>query len=143
MSAERPIPERVSVLVVDDDLALRLLLALLLESAGYRPVAVGSVDRALERLVADGADVVVTDLAMPGRSGLELLAALHAKRIDVPVIAMTGSDDDELRRVAVALGARAVLRKPFEPDQLYAAVAAALADAKRAPGRMARIAAAP
>ena len=126
MSTESPHRGRPRVLVVDDDVQLRIALALTLEAAGYAPTAVGSVDRALDRLAEDGADLVLTDLVMPGRSGLELLAALRVVAPGLPAIAMTGSDDD-LRRQASALGARAVLEKPLAADALTAALGAALA----------------
>jgi CheY-like chemotaxis protein len=112
------------VLVVDDDLACRVLAALLLEHAGHSPTAVASVERALERL-AD-ADVVLTDLNMPGRSGIDLLALMQERRLAQPVIVMTGSDDDALIARTVELGATAVLRKPYGIGELEAAVDGAL-----------------
>src|SRR5690242_6627608 len=101
------------VLVVDDDLACRVLAALLLEHAGHSPTAVASVERALERLVDAEVDVVVTDLNMPGRSGIDLLRLMRERRLSQPVIVMTGSDDDEPIARTVELGATAVLRKPY------------------------------
>lgn len=115
------------VLVVDDDEGSRSLAAMLLASEGYRPTTAGSVERALERL--GGVDVVLTDLLMPGRDGFELMAVLRERRPRTPVIAMTGSDDSELVRRALALDACAVLAKPLVPDLLALALADALADA--------------
>ena len=115
------------MLVVDDDLACRVLAALFLENAGYSPTAVGSVDRALERFDEDGADVVLTDLLMPERSGLDLLLALRERRARVPIVVVTGSDDAVLLELAVAVGAHAIVHKPYGAAELAAAAADALA----------------
>jgi CheY-like chemotaxis protein len=123
----RAVP-RPTVLVVDDDLPLRVLATITLARAGYSPVAVGSGVRALERFAAGGVDVVVTDLLMSGVDGFDVIRALRATRAAPTVLAMTGSGDEAAAR-AIALGARQVLRKPFDPDELPAAVAAALENA--------------
>ena len=117
---------RSRVLVVDDDLASRILVAILLEKGGYSPTAVGTVSRALERIESEGTDVVVTDLIMPGRGGLDLLASLRERAWHTPVIVMTGSADEELAGRALELGAEVVLRKLYLVEQLHLAVAAAL-----------------
>jgi CheY-like chemotaxis protein len=107
-------PDRAArVLVVDDDPALRNMLMLLLEREGFEPTAVADVDRALSSLAGLTVDAVVTDLIMPGRSGLVLLAELRGRHPAVPAIAMTGSESPALREAALVLGARVVLRKPF------------------------------
>jgi DNA-binding response OmpR family regulator len=117
---------RTRVLVVEDDLACRILAALLLERAGYAPTAVATVERALERLEHEGTDIVLTDLQLPGESGLDLLLALRERRSATPAIVMTGSDDAELVSRAFELGATTVLRKPYSPEWLRAAAGAAL-----------------
>jgi len=117
---------RARVLVVDDDLASRILAALLLEKAGHSPTAVPTVKRALERIDDDGADLVLTDLTLPGESGLDLLLGLRERGSHTPVIVMTGSDDVELMARALDLGARAVLRKPYSSQWLEAVVGEAL-----------------
>jgi CheY-like chemotaxis protein len=117
---------RTRVLVVDDDLGSRILMAIMLEKGGYSPTAVGTVSRALERIESDGTDVVVTDLIMPGHGGLDLLESLRERACDTPVIVMTGSADDELAGRALDLGAEVVLRKLYLAEQLHLAVATAL-----------------
>jgi CheY-like chemotaxis protein len=124
-----PVPsvdQRIRVLVVDDDLSCRVLAAILLEKAGYSPTAVASVDRALERIWEGGADLVLTDLAMPGLGGLDLLERLLERSDSTPAIAMTASDDEQLVSRALELGARGVLHKPFSPELLRALVQVAL-----------------
>jgi CheY-like chemotaxis protein len=117
---------RMRVLVVDDDLANRIFVAILLETRGYSPTAVGTVSRALERIESDGTDVVVTDLLMPGRGGLDLLESLRERACDTPVIVMTGSADEELAGRALELGAETVIRKLYVAEELHLALAAAL-----------------
>jgi DNA-binding response OmpR family regulator len=112
------------VLVVDDDLSCRTLAALLLQLGGYEPVAVASVERALERLDELQIDAVLTDLNMPLESGVDLLLALRARRSAVPVVVMTGSEDEVLIARTRELGARSILRKPYSADELRAAIAA-------------------
>ena len=118
--------KRARVLVIDDDLASRILAALLLEKAGHSPTAVPTVKRALERLDAEGADLVLTDLMLPGESGLDLLLGLRERRSRTPVVVMTGSEDVELMARAIELGAKAVLRKPYSSEWLEAVVGEAL-----------------
>jgi CheY-like chemotaxis protein len=118
--------QRPNVLVVDDDLSLRVLATIVLARAGYSPVAVSNGLRALERIADGGIDVVVTDLLMPGLDGFDLLIALQTTRVGPPVVAMTAEDDDVAAR-ALSLGARAVVRKPFKPEELTEPVARALA----------------
>ncbi len=119
---------RARVLVVDDDLASRILAALLLEKAGHSPTAVPSVKRALERIDGEGADLVLTDLTLPGESGLDLLRGLRERGSCTPVVVMTGSDDVDLMARALDLGAKAVLRKPYSSQWLEAVVGEALGD---------------
>ena len=69
---------RARVLVVDDDLASCILAALLLEKAGHSPTAVPTVKRALERIGSEGSDLVLTDLMLPGESGLDLCSGCES-----------------------------------------------------------------
>ena len=119
-------PDRSRVLVVDDDLTLRIFTTIVLAREGYSPTAVGNVPRALERVAEGKVDVVVTDLLMPGLNGLDLLRALRSARLTPPVVAMTGSDEGDLVGRALALGALLVVRKPFTRETLVAAVQYAL-----------------
>jgi CheY-like chemotaxis protein len=123
---------RPRILVVDDDLGSRTLTAIVLTEAGYSPVSVPTVARAVERLAAADVDVVLTDLLMPGVGGLELIRILRTWADAPPVVAMTGSDDDELVAAARELGAAAVLRKPVTIDALADAIGAALGNRRAA-----------
>ena len=117
------IPDRPTVLVVDDDLSIRVLTTIILARAGHSPTAVAAPPRALERVAEGGVDVVLTDLQMPGLDGFDLLHALRAMRPAPPAVVMTASADEESTARALALGARAIVRKPFALEELTAPIA--------------------
>jgi len=114
------------VLVLDDEEVVRQLIAEILVRAGYVVEAVGEAAAALARLAAEQFDCVVTDLVMPGLSGLELLRRVREHDHGLPVVVVTGQGTDENLARAVELGATAVIVKPFTHAELRAAVAAAL-----------------
>lgn len=118
------------ILVVDDNHLIRALLHLILEGAGYLPVAVESGALALE-IAADAApDLCVVDEAMPGMLGSELIRALRRSRdpriARVPVIGISGRAGAE--RELLAAGATAFVPKPIEERAILAAVRAVLGD---------------
>lgn len=110
------------VALVDDDDDLRAATAQLLTLHGMivRPFADGAA--ALAAIGADFAGVVVTDVRMPGLSGIDLFRALHARDGDLPVLLVTGHGDIPMAVDAIRAGAWDFLSKPFDPDALVAAV---------------------
>ncbi|MCS6898044.1 MAG: response regulator [Nitrospira sp.] len=103
-----------SILIVDDEEPIRTLLRRILEEDGHRvrEAATGTVALALYR--EDPADLVITDILMPERDGMDVLLALTREFLDAKVIAMTGVNDEQpLLRVAKLFGARQVVKKPF------------------------------
>ena len=114
------------VLVAEDDWDMRELIVTSLRADGYDVTAASDLDRLGESVGVDtGPDAValiVTDNRMPGCTGLELLTALRAARWETPVILITAFGSAETHRHAAALGATAVLDKPFPLDQLRALV---------------------
>jgi signal transduction histidine kinase/CheY-like chemotaxis protein len=120
------------VLVVDDEADARDLFTSILEAAGARVSAAGSAADAIASLVENRADVMLSDIEMPGEDGYELLRQLRADaRIDAaPVaVAVTAHARAEDRRRALDAGFAAHLAKPIEPDDLVAAIAAAAGQA--------------
>ena len=116
-----------SILVVDDEQAVRELTVEILRQGGHRPHGVESVRAALELLEQKPFDLVVSDVAMPELTGFELLREVREHRPELPVVLMTGgSDDHERISRAVELGASALIFKPFSHAELNEAVAAAL-----------------
>jgi two-component system response regulator AtoC len=106
------------VLLVDDEENLRLALKTYLRKQGYDVVVAGDVEAALAECAKDAFDFVVTDIRMPGRSGLELLSDLRVKHPATTVIVMSayGSVDQALE--AIRHGAYDYVAKPFKPEEL-------------------------
>jgi EAL domain-containing protein (putative c-di-GMP-specific phosphodiesterase class I)/CheY-like chemotaxis protein len=100
------------VLVVDDDPGVARSLQRLLSGAGYRVVVAGDGRAAAEALSRDAFAVIVSDIEMPGMSGVELLQAVRDRELDVPVILMTGAPTIDTAMEAVSLGALQYLTKP-------------------------------
>ncbi len=105
------------ILVVDDDESLRDSLALVLGAEGYEVSRASSGDAALERLEAVAADVVLCDLRMPGRDGLELLPELARCCPEATLILMSAYGTEELALEAMRRGAYDYLAKPFPPSE--------------------------
>ena len=112
------------ILIVEDEEKLRRVLELQLASAGYETDKAGSAEEALR--VADNADLVLTDLRLPGMDGLELLGRIRRRNERTPVIVMTAFGTVESAVEAMKAGAVDFLLKPFSLDHLTAVVAKAL-----------------
>jgi signal transduction histidine kinase/ActR/RegA family two-component response regulator len=115
------------ILAVDDEDDARDLLSLVLEQAGAQVESVGSVAEAIRALEHEWPDVIVSDLAMPGADGYELIArvrSLESQRGSrVPVVALTAYASDDDRDRVLAAGFRAYLVKPAEPRDLVRTLA--------------------
>ena len=115
-----------TLLVADDDPGLRESLQRALTRAGYRVVLASDGRAALEQLQGGGVDLVVTDLKMPGLTGLELLRAIKAIPLDLDVILLTAFGTVEEAVSAMKDGAYDFITKPFRGEQLLKVVAKAL-----------------
>jgi two-component system response regulator MtrA len=113
------------VLLVEDDEALRETLALVLRASGMTVTEVGDGRSALDRFEADGADVVVLDVMLPGIDGFEVCRAIR-EHSSVPIVMVTARDDarDVIR--GLELGADDYVAKPFEAAVLLARLRAVL-----------------
>jgi CheY-like chemotaxis protein len=125
------------ILFIDDDRDIRTLVLHELEAAGHevRTASDGAQGMALQRALP--ADVVVTDIFMPEKEGIETIRDLKAEFPQTKIIAISGGGrlaaaarrtftDHDLGVVAAELGVAAVLRKPFETHQLLSSIASAL-----------------
>lgn len=115
------------ILLVDDDAALRRTLRAMLERAGYAVVEAGDGDQAMASFTADRPDLVLTDIIMPNREGVETIRDLRAHDPSVPIIAMSGGGQtggDLFLKIAGRLGAAATLAKPIRQATLLALIAA-------------------
>jgi DNA-binding response OmpR family regulator len=110
-----------SILMAEDDESIVNLIVEVLTEEGYAVQSAVTGTEALTALLDDRPDLALIDLHLPDRSGLEIVEAARAQASDVPLVIMTASrlaEDD-----VTAIGARAVLLKPFDLDDLLACVA--------------------
>jgi two-component system, LuxR family, response regulator FixJ len=112
--------------VIDDDEASRQSLAFLLQSAKIDVQTHASAAIFLDELPDLNADCIVTDVRMPGLSGIDLLRRLRELNIAAPVIVMTGHGDVPLAVEAMKIGAVDFFEKPFDDEALLASVRSAL-----------------
>jgi two-component system response regulator FixJ len=124
--------------VIDDDEAMRESLAFLLKVAKIQAVVYSDAAAFLDRLQSIAGGCVVTDVRMPGMSGIELLKRLRELGNLIPVIVITGHGDVPLAVEAMKLGAADFLEKPFEDDLLLGAVRSALQDQASQQGQQAQ-----
>ena len=115
-----------NVWIVDDDRSIRWVLDKALQQEGMEPVCFDSADSALARLSRQHPDVLISDIRMPGTSGLDLLAQIRNQHPRVPVIIMTAHSSVQTAVEAMRLGAFDYLQKPFSEPELLLKVQKAL-----------------
>ena len=106
------------ICIIDDDDSLRAALVGLVRSVGYEARGFASAEAFLQSGAIDACACLVTDIQMPGMSGVELKEHLTAQQIDMPVIMITGRPDPSLEGKARAAGAAAFMKKPFDASAL-------------------------
>ena len=106
------------IAVVDDDDPFRTALVESLDSLGYDARGFASGEEFLAANAEAACDCVITDIHMPGMSGLDLKRLLTARGSKVPVIMITARSEPALEATAAAIGAVCLLRKPFESKAL-------------------------
>ncbi|KIT17249.1 sigma-54-dependent transcriptional regulator [Jannaschia aquimarina] len=119
------------VLLVEDDMAVREALAQTLELAGLSVMAAGSFVAVKDRINREHDGVVLSDIRMPGRDGMHLLAHARSVDPDLPIVLLTGEGDVPTAVRAMSDGAFAFLEKPCDPDELTRTLRKAL-DMRRA-----------
>ena len=122
----------VRILVMDDDALLRGALRVALEAAGYEVLEAADGDAGLRLQREQGADLVLVDIFMPHRDGLEVIRALRDEIPPPKIVAMSGGGQTgqvEVLRAAAAFGAARTLLKPFEPRDLLTAIRDLLGEA--------------
>jgi CheY-like chemotaxis protein len=129
-----------SVLVVEDDEDARLLLTETLEYYGAHVLPVASASEAVTMLEQHHADVLLSDLRLPGEDGFELIHRLRSQRdpdvASIPAAAITTSRLTEDRHHAIAAGYQLQLQKPVDPDELVSAILTLATMLRNRPGRM-------
>jgi two-component system response regulator FixJ len=125
-------PDQAIVHVIDDEEAVRDSLSFLLESEELEVHTYASANAFLTALSPDVSGCIVTDIRMPGMSGIELLCQLRAMGVGLPVIVITGHADAPLVAEAMNSGAIGCFKKPFEDDTFLSAIRSALREPQAA-----------
>src|SRR6516164_8099635 len=125
MTSENPAAAP-TVHIIDDDQAIRESLAFLLRTHQLEVRSFDSAKTFLDALPDASLGCVITDIRMPGMSGVDLLRRLKELKVGVPVIVLTGHGGVSLAVEAMKIGAADFFEKPFNDDQLVASVRAAL-----------------
>ncbi len=121
-------PYGLSILVVEDDEAIREAVGARLEAWGHQVAGYGDVESALDAVRRDAPDLIISDVVLPGASGIDLLNRLRENRDGIPVVLMTAHAEVDLAVEAMKQGARDFLTKPVEADHLRSLVDAIGAD---------------
>ncbi len=123
-------PNPARVLVVDDEARIRELLVETLEAIGYQSYGASGGGEALDKLRAEQFDLVISDIIMPGMSGLELLTHIQKRHRGIPVVIITGNAYKEIAETAEKAGAAAFLAKPFRISHIEQVMEEALSKKK-------------
>lgn len=115
-----------TILVVEDDAALRLSLVKTLRSEGYRVLTASRGDEGLQQALAEPPDVVLLDVMMPGMNGFEVCQELRQRLPELPILMVTAKAEEADIVRGLGLGADDYIAKPFGVAELLARVAAAL-----------------
>lgn len=129
MSAKTPSDTRKKVLIVDDELDVRIFVATLFETSGYAPIATRNGKEGLEKAKALLPDIIVLDVMMPEAGGVNMYRELKADKLlrDIPVIMLTGVGRKSFSHYLKMLNIRwdepipqpdAYMEKPLDPDRL-------------------------
>ena len=128
--------ERLRILVIDDEAAMREVLEMRLGQWGYEVCVAENGTEALELAAEEVPDAVISDVALPDQSGLELVGALREMDAERPVILITAYGTIDAAVEAMKLGALDFLTKPLDYDKLAATLEAAAGEvARRAEAR--------
>ena len=113
------------VLIIEDDAKIRMLLKEYLEGNGFQILTLSDGNNALDVINSESPDIVILDIMLPGKDGLEVLREIRQKN-SVPVIMLTAKGEDADRIVGLELGADDYLPKPFNPRELLARLKAVM-----------------
>jgi DNA-binding NtrC family response regulator len=106
------------ILIIEDDDEMRSLLKDFVEEEGYEADSAEKGTYAFGKLITESFDLIITDIRMPGYSGLEILPELKKLRPRIPIIVITAFGSEEVYRKALSRGANAYLEKPIHFHKL-------------------------
>ncbi|HUN51026.1 MAG TPA: response regulator [Candidatus Sulfotelmatobacter sp.] len=110
-----------NVLLIEDEAGIREIIRAILEKGGHRVVEAGDGIDGMNRFQVESFDLVITDIIMPDREGIETIRLLRAAQPDLPIIAVSGGgrvEAGDYLYLAASFGATATLAKPFSPAEL-------------------------
>jgi two-component system phosphate regulon response regulator OmpR len=113
------------VLIIEDDAKIRMLLKEYLEGNGFQVNTLSDGNNAIDFINAESPDIVILDIMLPGKNGLEVLKEIRQKN-SIPVIMLTAKGEDADRIVGLELGADDYMPKPFNPRELLARMRAVM-----------------
>jgi FixJ family two-component response regulator len=114
------------IAVIDDDATVRSGIAFLLKSFGYNATPFGSAEDFLGSDILRQTSCIISDIKMPGMTGVELQDSLISSGWSIPIIFMTAFPEENVRSRVLSAGAHSFLTKPCEPQSLINSVASAL-----------------
>lgn len=118
------------ILIIDDEESVRLAIREMVESAGHQAVEAANGEQGIALQKESPADLVITDMIMPGKHGVDVIVELMRACPEVPIIAISGGrwrDNVDYLPIARKLGVRHIIDKPFEMSHLLEAVSECLA----------------
>lgn len=115
-----------SILIVEDDITYGMMLKTWLGKKGFQVASVSSIARAQKHLETEGADLILSDLRLPDKDGIDLLKWLVTQGMSIPLIMMTSYADIQSAVQAMKLGASDYVAKPVNPDELLKEIGEAM-----------------
>jgi two-component system response regulator AtoC len=119
-----------SILIVDDDQNIRKVLKDLLEKDGFHTLTANDVDTALPIIEKQDLDLIITDLKMPGKSGMDLITLSRERKPAVPIIMITAFGNIEAAVTAIKKGAFDFITKPFDESELLNVIEKAISESE-------------
>ena len=122
---------RAIISIIDDDESMRCALKSLVTSLGFKAYTFASAEQYLDSSYLDDTSCLITDLQMPGLSGIELQKSLLAQDRHIPIIFMTAFPEERIRTRAMEAGALGFLSKPFESQTLITLIDKAIETSRK------------
>ena len=118
-------PANLKILVIDDDDVIRLTMQSILKKRGFQVIIAENGNIGLDLFKKENPQIVITDMLMPNKEGLETITEIRALKTGAKIIAMSGGGSTQnmtFLQLAEKVGADLLLSKPVKPDQLIAAI---------------------
>lgn len=118
------------ILVIDDDVMVRETITHILETRGYEVIGAEDGDVGLDKFRTAAPDLVITDIIMPNKEGIQTIIAIRNEQPDAKIIAISGGGrigSADFLKIALLLGAADVISKPFDPDDFVTRIDRCLA----------------